>query len=88
MSTLNQKPNVRAVRASVGSLGAVDVDRIQEGWVEEIPPSEVANWIDASLLPSTYQNIHTQVGHVNNQLQVVQDVLAQLGTEYPVDVAG
>ena len=85
MSTLNQKPNVGAVWASAGSLGAVDVDRIQEGWVEEIPPSEVANWIDASLLPSTYQNIHTQVGHVNNQLQ---DVQAQLDTLYSVDVAG
>ena len=46
MSTINQKPNVRAVWASAGSLGAVDVDRIQEGWVEEIPPSEVANWIE------------------------------------------
>lgn len=46
MSTINQKPNVRAVWASAGSLGAVDVDRVQEGWVEEIPPSEVANWIE------------------------------------------
>lgn len=46
MSIITQKPNVRNSWATTGNLGSPTIDRILEGWVEEIPPSNIFNWLD------------------------------------------
>lgn len=46
MALITQKPNIRNAWATTGSLGSPSIDRILEGWVQEIPPSETANWVE------------------------------------------
>lgn len=46
MSVVTQKPNIRNSWAAAGTVVIPDIDRILGGWVEEIPPSEIANWIE------------------------------------------
>lgn len=46
MAIITQKPNMLYSWGATGSINIPTIDKILEGWVEEIPPHEMANWIE------------------------------------------